>query len=362
MTVKANPSDDTHDLVQTLQDERLRPWRSRAACRPGEAPLISASPRAVDAAGRQTPVGLRRFSKITAFSTLFLVFAGAMVTSTGSGLAVPDWPLSYGMLMPPMVGGIFYEHGHRMIAATVGFLTLIQAFWLQRREPKPFLRRLGWVALGAVILQGTLGGLTVLLLLPPAISVAHAALAEIFFCLNVSIAFFASHWYHQIRDHVKGKAPSFMTTTLVVMVYAQILMGAVMRHLGAGLAIPDFPLSFGRLVPPIHSVPVMINFAHRLGGVAVLIFMIAVAVRLRRFEKNHPLRIVGSFLGIVIPAQVLLGAYTIWSLKEPHVTSLHVMNGALTLALSVMLWLTSRTIAWKSEAERATAFSGEVMV
>src|SRR5881397_1138534 len=99
------------------------------------------------------PRWLRRFTVFVASSTLFLIFAGAMVTSTGSGLAVPDWPLSFGMVFPPMVGGIFYEHGHRMIAATVGFLTLIQAIWLQRREPKRFLRILGWCALGAVITQ-----------------------------------------------------------------------------------------------------------------------------------------------------------------------------------------------------------------
>src|SRR5688572_15361923 len=111
-----------------------------------------------------TPVWLRRFTKLVATCTLFLIFAGAMVTSTGSGLAVPDWPLSYGMLMPPMVAGIFYEHGHRMIATTVGFLTIIQAIWLQRREPKRFVRILGWWALGAVILQGMLGGLTVIFL------------------------------------------------------------------------------------------------------------------------------------------------------------------------------------------------------
>ena len=129
---------------------------------------------------RETPRWLRRFTKFVAGSTLFLIFAGAMVTSTGSGLAVPDWPLSYGMFFPPMVGGIFYEHGHRMIASAVGFLTIIQAVWLQMREPRKFVRILGWTALAAVIVQGILGGLTVIFLLPTAVSVSHAALAEIF--------------------------------------------------------------------------------------------------------------------------------------------------------------------------------------
>src|ERR1044071_7494742 len=117
----------------------------------------------------QTPVWLRRFTELVAVATLFLIFAGAMVTSTDSGLAVPDWPSTYGRFMfsfplSKMVGGIFYEHGHRMIASLVGMLTIVQAIWLQRREPKKFVRTLGWLSLGAVIVQGLLGGITVLLL------------------------------------------------------------------------------------------------------------------------------------------------------------------------------------------------------
>src|ERR1700731_353581 len=205
-------------------------------------PSFEAAPEALRHCD-ETPVWLRRFTKLVAGSTLFLIFAGAMVTSTGSGLAVPDWPLSYGMLMPPMVGGIFYEHGHRMVAATVGLLTVIQAIWLQRRERKRFVRILGWCAVGAVIAQGLLGGLTVLLLLPPAVSIAHASLAEIFFCTNVSIALFTSRWFASVRSMPKGDAPIAGSTALLVLVFAQILVGALMRHLHAGLAIPDFPLS-----------------------------------------------------------------------------------------------------------------------
>src|SRR3981081_1930892 len=113
-----------------------------------------------------TPVWLRRFTKIVAGSTLFLIFAGAMVTSTGSGLAVPDWPLSYGMFFPPMVGGIFYEHGHRLVGGTFCVLPPIQAIWRQFRATSAPLRKLGWALLGTTIVQGLLGGLTVKLLLP----------------------------------------------------------------------------------------------------------------------------------------------------------------------------------------------------
>jgi protoheme IX farnesyltransferase len=300
----------------------------------------------IAARGLPTSLWLQRFTKLVAGSTLFLIFAGAMVTSTGSGLAVPDWPLSYGKLMPPMVGGIFYEHGHRMIAATVGLLTVIQAIWLQMRARKRRLRVLGWAAVGAVIAQGVLGGMTVLFLLPPAISIAHAGLAEIFLCLNVSIALLASRWYDDVSAMEKGDAPIAGSTALVGLVYAQILVGALMRHLHAGLAIPDFPLAFGRLVPPLTSPAVIVNFAHRVGGLVVAIAIVAMFFRLLRFGSKHPLRQVATLLLIVIPAQIFLGAYTVWSGKQPVITSLHVVTGALTLALSLILALTARAVGW----------------
>ena len=298
---------------------------------------------------------LQAFTKLVAASTLFLIFAGAMVTSTGSGLAVPDWPLSYGRLMPPMVGGIFYEHGHRMVAATVGLLTVIQAIWLQRRARKRILRILGWCAVGAVIAQGLLGGMTVLFLLPPAISIAHAGLAEIFLCLNVSIALLASRWFDDVGAMEKGDAPIAGTTALVILVYAQILVGALMRHLHAGLAIPTFPMP---LIPSSTSLTVMVNFAHRVGALIVAVAIIAIFIRLLRFEPKHPLRQIATLLLTVIPLQIMLGAYTVWSAKQPVITSLHVVTGALTLALSLILAITARAVGWKVE-DRRPRLSGQ---
>jgi cytochrome c oxidase assembly protein subunit 15 len=336
----------------------------------------------------ETPVWLRRFAKFVAAATLFLIFAGAMVTSTGSGLAVPDWPLSYGMVFPPMVGGIFYEHGHRMIAATVGFLTVIQAIWLQLHEPKRFIRLLGWTSVGAVIAQGLLGGLTVVLLLPPAISIGHAALAEIFFSLNVSIAFFTSAFFTSLasgnasspasssgaaaasaaegwaasqgaRAGARGQAPLHLgatrhSTAIVGLVYLQILLGALMRHLGAGLAIPDFPLSFGRIVPPIHSLSVAANFAHRSGALIVTLAILFLGVSISRLSAADPVRRLYQVLLSVLGAQVMLGAYTVWSAKHPIVTSLHVMTGALTLAISLLLCLTVRARRTVTVPERTS--------
>lgn len=314
-----------------------------------------------------TPQWLRRFTKLVALSTLFLIFAGAMVTSTGSGLAVPDWPLSYGMLMPPMVAGILFEHGHRLIAASVGFLVVIQAIWLQLREPKRFVRILGWTSLGAVLAQGLLGGLTVLFLLPHAISIAHAGLAEIFFCINVSIAFFTSKSFASLRDRPRVDAPVSATSVLVVLVYLQILAGALVRHLGAGLAIPDFPLSFGRVVPAFASAAIAANFIHRLGALLVTIAMI---VAVTKALRQPALRRAAFVVIAVVALQIFLGAEVVWSgsakeyhslagdaaMKHAAITSFHVMTGAATLAASLLLALATRSVAKRNVTAAAGAF------
>ena len=318
-----------------------------------------------------TPIALRRFAKFVAASTLFLIFAGAMVTSTGSGLAVPDWPLSYGMLMPKMIGGIFYEHGHRMIAATVGFLTVIQAIWLQLREPKRFVRRLGWLSLGAVVAQGVLGGLTVRFLLPPAISIAHAGLAEIFMCLNMTIAFFTSAAYLRMCNRDAASVPTTATSVLVALVYVQILAGALMRHLGAGLAIPDFPLSFGAVVPHLTTAAIAANFAHRVGALLVTVAMLVVVGKAWRHRSLRPFAIA---LLAIVALQLFLGAEVVWNgarnvryyhslegevaIRNASITSIHVLTGATTLAVSLLLALAARTLAPRPRDARAEAYVG----
>ena len=138
---------------------------------------------------------VHRFAVFTAAFAFFVLIAGALVTSNDAGLSVPDWPLSYGSLLPPMVGGIFYEHGHRMVATCLGIFSIVLAAWLWRVESRSWLRWLGIAAVGGVVAQGLLGGITVLFFLPPAVSSAHATLAQIFFCTVVSIAFFTSAWW-----------------------------------------------------------------------------------------------------------------------------------------------------------------------
>jgi len=164
--------------------------------------------------------------------------AGALVTSNDAGLSVPDWPTSYGSLykMPHMVGGIKYEHSHRMVAEFVGLLTIILAVWTWRAEKRRWLRLLGVGALGTVIIQGILGGITVLDLLPPAVSSAHAAIAQTFFCIAVAIAVFTGwRWLEEHpRTEPDMRRPTLFTLTLlsIFVLYVQLVLGAMFRHHG----------------------------------------------------------------------------------------------------------------------------------
>jgi cytochrome c oxidase assembly protein subunit 15 len=184
--------------------------------------------------------GLHRFAIFTACVTLLLIVAGALVTSNDAGLSVPDWPTSFGSIykMPHMVGGILYEHSHRMVAEFVGFLTIILAIWTWRVERRRWLRWLGVAALGTVIAQGILGGITVLHFLPPAVSSAHAALAQTFFCIAVAIAVFTGRrWVdEQPRVELDIRRPSLFTLTLlsIFVLYVQLILGAMFRHNGLG--------------------------------------------------------------------------------------------------------------------------------
>jgi cytochrome c oxidase assembly protein subunit 15 len=291
---------------------------------------------------------LHRYAKLLVAATLLLVTAGAMVTSTSSGLSVPDWPNTYGynMFLFPlnkMVGGIFYEHGHRLIASGVGLLTIGMLVFLWRVEPRRWMRRLGMVALAAVVLQGVLGGITVLYFLPDAVSISHAGLAEIFFCLTISLAVFTSPSW-RAPAAVPADDPHLRRRLVVLTgaIYVQILLGATMRHTGAGLAIPDFPLSFGHLVPPTWTAPIAIHFAHRVGALVVTVLILMNASYIwdrhgRRPEFTRPLWL----LVVLVAVQVTLGALVVLSGKQPIINTLHVATGASVLGTSVVLLLRS---------------------
>ncbi|HZT33836.1 MAG TPA: COX15/CtaA family protein [Bryobacteraceae bacterium] len=271
---------------------------------------------------------LHRFSVVLAFCTLILVVAGGLVTSNDAGLSVPDWPLSYGKLMPKMEGGIFYEHGHRMVATTVGFLTIILAVWLWRGERRAWLRWLGVAALGAVVAQGVLGGLTVLFLLPKPVSIAHACLAELFFSTTAAIALFTSAGWRKGPlpvDDAGTPGLRLLAVAAAAVTLAQVALGAAARH------------------QALNIIP------HVCGALAVTGMVLWVTLRVLVGHPRHaPLRRAALFLLSLACFQVFLGIAAYMSrvatadAPQPMpvmvgFTVAHVAVGALTMAASVLL-------------------------
>jgi len=182
--------------------------------------------------------GLHNFAVFVAAATLMLIVAGALVTSNDAGLSVPDWPTSFGSLykIPRMVGGVRYEHTHRMIAELVGFCMIILAIWIWRADRRRWLKGLAIGGLGTVIIQGILGGITVRHFLPPAVSSAHAAVAQTFFCIAVCIAMFTGpRWIEEVPQvEIDQRKPKLFTLAVlsIVLLYVQLLLGAMFRHHG----------------------------------------------------------------------------------------------------------------------------------
>ena len=314
---------------------------------------------------------LHFYLRFVAAASLLLIVAGGLVTSTGSGLAVPDWPNTYGSFMfsfplSKMVGGIFYEHGHRLIASVVGLLTIGLAVWIARIEPRRWVRRLGWLALAAVVTQGLLGGITVLYFLPAPISISHAGLAQLFFALVVSLTLFTSPGWRAGRDGSATQGDRVLARLALAtpaVIYGQILLGATMRHTGAGLAIPDFPLAFGHLLPPEWNAGIAIHFAHRIGALAVTTFVLATAGHLLfhhrgRSELTRP----ALLLAMLVLVQLGLGAWTVLSGRQVAVNTAHVAVGAATLAASLVLALRvhrRRLPDAAADLRRASSVAGE---
>ena len=218
-------------------------------------PLHRAFPLGAILKGIEIPYhrGLHRFAVFTASATLVLIVAGALVTSNDAGLSVPDWPTTFGSFykMPHMVGGVKYEHGHRMVAEFVGLLTIILAVWTWQVEKRRWLRLLGLAALATVIAQGILGGLTVLFFLPAPISSAHAAVAQTFFCIAVAIAVFTGRrWVEeQPRTELDQRRPAIAMLGLMV---AQLCLGFlafITRVMwGRDAAQPELPMVISTVV------------------------------------------------------------------------------------------------------------------
>jgi cytochrome c oxidase assembly protein subunit 15 len=289
--------------------------------------------------------GLHRWSILLAFCTLLLVVAGGLVTSRDAGLSVPDWPLSYGKLMPPMEGGILYEHGHRMVATTVGIFTIILMIWFFRAEKRRWMQWLGVAALIAVIVQGVLGGLTVLLLLPWWISTAHACLAQLFFSTTVAIALFTSDWWLRGPTPI-DEDPRYPLRTLSLIaplcVLGQLALGAAARHkaIGSIYHICGSPIVTGVVL--WISLRILLHYAGnrelRLGAMTLLgVTFLQVFLGIAAFMSRV------AYADAVQPMPIMV-----------TFTVLHVAVGALTMASSVALAILVR----RNLTSPALAFSG----
>jgi cytochrome c oxidase assembly protein subunit 15 len=283
--------------------------------------------------------GLNRFAILVACATFFLIIAGALVTSHDAGLATNDWPLSNGQFFPKMVGNLFWEHGHRLVATTVGILTIVLLVYVLRVEKRSWVRKLGVFALVAVIAQGLLGGLTVKLMLPLAVSSAHATLAQLFFCTTVSLAVFTSRSWIEARAlpaEEKGTLPlRYLCTAALVTIFFQLILGATLRH----SATWDHPL------------PTDLVLTHVGGALAVTLTLgIAATTTLRRHKGQTFVTRPAMIALILLVVQLFLGlAAYMTRLASPNdpqplnpmisITVAHVACGALVFATTFVLTL-----------------------
>jgi cytochrome c oxidase assembly protein subunit 15 len=339
---------------------------------------------------QKTTPGLNRLAILTAAMTVFLIAAGATVTSTRSGDAIPDWPLAYGNVVPPLIGGVIIEYSHRIIAGVTALFITILAVWLWRSEQPQWLKGLGLMAFVGVLLQAALGGLRVLVVSNDKVqttavsvlnaphvepvrigfAVTHATLAQIVLCLAFAIALFTSRvWDMRTKTSSLascGRLLAWSAPLATALIFVQLLLGALMRHTEAGLIIPDFPSSFGRVVPPFNALPhdphapfpityaemqfkVAIHFAHRVNGLLIAVAIGAVAFQVRHhFQRVTPLSRLTSLLLCLVLAQITLGACAIWTGLFVPVTVAHVAVGASILGLSCLTTIAS----WRLNLEQ----------
>jgi len=282
--------------------------------------------------------GLNRFAILVACATFFLIIAGALVTSHDAGLATSDWPLSNGQVFPKMVGNLFWEHGHRMVATTVGLLTIVLMVYVLRKEKRSWVRKLGVLALVGVIAQGLLGGLTVKLMLPLAVSAAHATLAQLFFCTTVSLAVFTSNSWMQATPlaEEKGSLPlRSLCTAALVTIFLQLILGATLRH----SATWD------------KELPTELILAHVGGAFAVTLILGSAALTTLRRHKGVTFMTRPAVLALsLLVVQLFLGltAYLARAASpfDPQplnpmvgITVAHVACGALVFATTIVLTL-----------------------
>jgi len=320
---------------------------------------------------------LNRFAWLTCVATLLLICSGGMVTSKGVGLAVPDWPTTFGynMFLFPVskwVGGILFEHTHRLMGSVVGFLTIILAVWLWLSEDRRWVCNLGVIALGGVILQGILGGLRVTMM-KDEIGIFHACIAQAFLGLLVFIALVTTSFWRALSNATVNlrKFPPLksLAIAITIAIYVQLALGATMRHQHRDLAILDFPTANGAWIPDtgaaalakinawrdtrdlsnVTAFQIWLQMAHRFLALLIAIAVIAFCIRVRRDAPRFAaLKRLSIFWVALVGCQIALGAWTIWSNKAADVATAHVALGAVMLSFGVSI----SAICWRI-SERA---------
>jgi cytochrome c oxidase assembly protein subunit 15 len=333
---------------------------------------------------------LHRFAWFTSIATLFLICSGGMVTSKGVGLAVPDWPTTFGynMFLFPVskwVGGIFFEHTHRLIASTVGFLTIILALWIWRIDRRPWMRNLGFAALGAVILQGVLGGLRVTLL-KDQIGIFHALLAQAFFGMLIILTLATSRVWRRLGETESATVAvrTFFRAVIctTILIYVQLGLGATMRHQHRDLSILDFPMAYGAIIPntsetrlaeintwrdaralsDVTAFQIWLQLIHRFVAVVIAAGVIASLVLARKTGASAGLLARFTDLWVLLLAcQITLGAWVIWSNKAADIATTHVAVGAIMFALGVSLCAICLRLRWQSNVVRSPRHSSVSM-
>jgi cytochrome c oxidase assembly protein subunit 15 len=269
--------------------------------------------------------------------TLFLLYAGGFTTTIGAGMVFPDWPLSNGSLNPEgwtQDPAMAAEHSHRLLGMIVGNLTLTLAIWIWWVDGRRWMRRMGFAALVLVIIQGILGGMRVLEN-EVNYAIVHGCLAQVFFCSLAAVAIGQSRVWHKLREtpeSIKGLSRT-AGLVLIALLFVQLIVAAIMRHKGAGLAIPTFPLTpEGGLIPDTWYFGVAIHFAHRFLAAVLLLAYAYWIVRLMRETKHAYIRSFGLLACFLLIVQISLGAAVIWTGRTPFITTMHVLNSAFLFA------------------------------
>ncbi len=300
--------------------------------------------------------GLAWFCSAPLIVAVALLYAGGFTTSIEAGMAFLDWPLSNGTLNPEgwlQDREMRAEHSHRLLGMAVGFLSMIMVFWTWKKEERRWLRNLSMICLVTVILQGVMGGMRVRFdqlntgaennLLAQSFVLAHAMGAQVVLCLLVSISLAQSrNWIERkagLREPA-GVAFRIVGVGTCLFILVQILLGAVVRHGDAGLALVSFPHSTpdGDWLPTYWNWAVVVNFAHRVGALAVVLSVLAFVAKIWTDKNTRKAFGILAFLPLFLLAvQVFLGATVVWTRLNEHAATLHTLTGAFLLASCWML-------------------------